>query len=85
MIWSEKISVQKPKPLKHFKTSYKCKRSLDYWLMVSCEDASANKRTKNDLNHGAKTMFFPITLPRKPRNAQEKKNKLPTKKNTLKA
>jgi hypothetical protein len=53
--------------------------------MVSCEDASANKRTKNDLNHGAKTMFFPITLPRKPRNAQEKKNKLPTKKKTLKA
>jgi len=53
--------------------------------MVSYKDANAKKRTKNDLNHGANTMFFPTTLPKKPRNAQEKKNKLPIKKKTLRA
>jgi hypothetical protein len=53
--------------------------------MVSYKDANAKKRTKNDLNHGANTMFFPTTLPKKPRNAQKKKNKLTTKKKTLRA
>jgi hypothetical protein len=51
---------------------------------VSCEDASAKNWKKNGLNHRAKKIFFPKTLPRKTRIAQ-KKNKLPTKKQELRA
>jgi hypothetical protein len=49
MIWLEKVSVQnqnlKIKTLKN-KLSMQKKKTLDYWLKVSCEDASAKNWTK---------------------------------------
>jgi hypothetical protein len=50
----------------------KKKKTLDYWLKVSYEDASAKNWTKNGLNHKAKKILFPKTLPRKNQNCPEK-------------
>jgi hypothetical protein len=43
-----------------------------YWLKVSCEVFSVKNWTKISPSHGAKTMFFPRTLPRKMQKTQEK-------------
>jgi hypothetical protein len=51
------------------------KKSLDLWLGVSCEVASARKWIKTGLNHVDTTMFLRRTLLRKKcRNAQKTQN-----------
>ena len=40
----KKVSVQNQNPkIKCWNTCYKCKLTLDYWLIMLCEDADANK------------------------------------------
>ena len=38
--------------------SYKYKRTIDYWLMMSCEAEDVNKWNKTDQNHIAKATIL---------------------------